>query len=376
MPSAIVSSASFDRPASGSNPSTTSDHPSRSTTRGSSERRRTWSRSSSRNRSGPPARCTTPSGTPLGSIPTEKTGESSASFDDHQRVAPRQSAECRRTRRRRSARAPERFHRPRAAAKTARAESALSVSPISTCLASLVTRGSASPASRAMSVASAATAARLPIPASRNRCSTAASSRSISALGGSAHSGSGIRSIFRRFKRCDTTRVSRPRASSCATVSFAARVKRRLFSGRRLPPLEKPRTVDADLEELRASVERHQQSPRTSSGALLADHRRCRRGYRSRSRRQHRTRTDARPRYGPRSRPHCDRQRRSRPNRTSPPRSAARETPSKLAWRFEAMLDIVTRDDRTRASAKRPRRPRERMSTTAPNSHLRAVHDR
>ena len=35
-------------------------------------------------------------------------------------------------------------------ANTARAESALSVSPISTCLASLVTRGSASPASRAI----------------------------------------------------------------------------------------------------------------------------------------------------------------------------------------------------------------------------------
>ena len=59
-------------------------------------------------------------------------------------------------------------------------------------------------------------------PASWRRCWTASSSSAIRAFGGSAHSGSGMRSIFRRFRRWETISAPSPRAASAATVLSAA----------------------------------------------------------------------------------------------------------------------------------------------------------
>ena len=104
-----------------------------------------------------------------------------------------------------------------------RTESDLSVRPISTCLASLVTRGSARPASvaapRAISTASVSPS----MPAAARRACTAVSSSPIRAFGRSAQSGSGIRSILRRFNRSDTIRAASPRTANRSTVSCAAR---------------------------------------------------------------------------------------------------------------------------------------------------------
>src|SRR5439155_74498 len=58
--------------------------------------------------------------------------------------------------------------------------------------------------------------------AALSRFSTAASSLSIRAFGGSAHSGSGIRSIFRRFSRWETISARRPFSAKRATSSAAA----------------------------------------------------------------------------------------------------------------------------------------------------------
>ena len=159
----------------------------------------------------------------------------------------------------------------RSSSRTARAESDLSVRPISTCFASLVTFGSEQPASRAASSAMRAASTRPSIPAARSRCSTVATTRSITAFGGSAHSGSGSRSIFRRLSRRETTRASNPRAASRATVSSAARVERAVLVDRRLASGEEARSVSVHLEQLRSAVEREEQpAGPCRSGAELA----------------------------------------------------------------------------------------------------------
>ena len=109
-------------------------------------------------------------------------------------------------------------------------ESDLSVSPISTCLASLVTLGSAKPASVA---ARACDLDRLGQPVDPRRGQTGLAppraARSIRAFGGSAHSGSGIRSILRRFNRSETIRAASPRAASRSTVSCRRTRQRRVL---------------------------------------------------------------------------------------------------------------------------------------------------
>ena len=108
-------------------------------------------------------------------------------------------------------------------ANAQRAASALSVSPISTYFASLPIRAALSPDSAAAACASVTTSAIDPIPAARRRPSTACSRSTIRALGGSAHSSSGMMSTFRRFSRCATIAASKPRAFSCSTVRAAVR---------------------------------------------------------------------------------------------------------------------------------------------------------
>ncbi len=115
--------------------------------------------------------------------------------------------------------------------------------------------------------------ARSAIPTACSRCSTAASSRSISDFGGSAHSGRGIKSILRRFNRWETTRASNPRAASCATVCSAGARQGRVLVGRRLAPSEECGTVGPHLEQLRTTIERHQQAtrPHRAGAQLIVD---------------------------------------------------------------------------------------------------------
>ena len=141
-------------------------------------------------------------------------------------------------------------------AKYQRAESDLSVRPISMCLASLVTRASASPASAAAASPSSTAAASPSSPCSRSRACTAASSSAMRAFGGSAHSGVGIRSILRRFSRCETILASRPAAPSRSTVSAAARSSASLLGARRGPPRD-------ELDAL--AIARNTSEPRLSS---------------------------------------------------------------------------------------------------------------
>ena len=198
---------------------------------------------------GPPPRARTPGGSPPGSTPTEKAVAGSASgtsiseslpgrppiwpnssppSEDRARPMPRR-ASC---------------------SNNQRAESDLSVRPISTCLTSLVTRGSPRPASRAAASASAATSVNPSSPAADSRPSTAASSSSILAFGGSAHSCRGIRSIFRRFSRSrDDLRpqaaLGQPR-DRCVSGS----AERVVLLRRRDSPMDQDGTVQPDREHL------------------------------------------------------------------------------------------------------------------------------
>ena len=111
-----------------------------------------------------------------------------------------------------------------------RADSDLSVSPISTCLTSLVIRGSARPAACAALAASSMTWDRSLMSTAARRAITASASRPISAFLGSAQYGSGMRSILRRLRRLATIRASRPRSRRRSTVCSAARSSARSSS--------------------------------------------------------------------------------------------------------------------------------------------------
>ena len=169
-PSDSVNSDSWKRSSSGSTPSITSVQAGSGSTIGSSpcRRRAIWSATTAANISGPAPSLTTPAGRPLGSTPRR-------SAPGWREMPLRHSSRM--------------IHRP---------ESDLSVMPISTCLASLVTRGSARPASvaapRAISTASASPS--MPAVASRT---------------------------FTAVSRSDTIRAASPRTANRSTVSCAAR---------------------------------------------------------------------------------------------------------------------------------------------------------
>ncbi len=95
--------------------------------------------------------------------------------------------------------------------------------PISAYLASEVTRGSASPASRPQARTSSTASGNPSIPAPASLASTAPSSLGSSALGGSAHSGSGIRSTLRLLRRSEMTDTARPFSPRRSRASSAAR---------------------------------------------------------------------------------------------------------------------------------------------------------
>lgn len=186
-----------------------------------SARRRSCSLRSRRKAAGPPPSRSTPAGTPSGSTPTDTARAWSpiarrcASLPGTPPSDPNSSP----TTRTRPDVMPSSDH----AAAIAVTASPLSVSPISMCLASLVMRGSRRPARRAHASAIATAAGNVCTSVAAIRAWTATTSSAIAAFGGSRHSGSGIRSILRRFTRLETTAVCRPRAASAVCVSCAAR---------------------------------------------------------------------------------------------------------------------------------------------------------
>jgi hypothetical protein len=219
-PSASARSDSWTRSSDWSSPSKVKVHAVSASTSGTSRRTRlaSWSARIPRTVGGPPPTARTPGGVPVGSRPTEttvagaKSGTSRCESLPGSSPSEPNSSPAMRTR-------PAATPLRQSSEKSHCDPSTLSVRPISTCFASLVTRGSTSPASRAALVA-ISTASRSPSrPRPRNLVSTAARSSDIRAFGGSLHSGSGIRSIFRLFSRCDTRVASIPRRPSSATVA-------------------------------------------------------------------------------------------------------------------------------------------------------------
>ena len=154
-----------------------------------------------------------------------------------------------------------------------RAESDLSVNPISTCLTSLVTRGSARPASPAASSASAATSVNPLKPLACRRSSTAARSSPILALGGSSHAGSGMRSIFRLFRR-SATMVALQTAIGEPSDRRACSVGQRLVLGRSgRTSVDEDRAGRVDDVDLGPAVETEVElaRPHRSCGQLPVD---------------------------------------------------------------------------------------------------------
>ncbi len=220
----MVSSASSARGCSTPPPSTTTDQVDCTSIPGgsSASRRLHWSRSSATNAGGPPASRCTPAGRPSGSTPTVTTVDPRdpstrrneslpASPPKLPNSSPATSTSCGPT---------PRAHR---SSNTHCPECDLSVSPISTCFTSVVTRASSRPTSRAASSASCTTWLSPCRPTPNSRSPTASSSSSMRALGASIHSGVGMMSIFRRLSRSETIAVSSPNSASRRTVSAAAR---------------------------------------------------------------------------------------------------------------------------------------------------------
>ena len=99
-------------------------------------------------------------------------------------------------------------------------------------------------------------------PAPRRRSCTAASSSPIRAFGGSAHSGSGIRSILRRFSRCETTSARDTATAKLGDGLRGGRVERRVLRRCRLPPVDQLEPVRARRVDLGAAVDAEVETPR------------------------------------------------------------------------------------------------------------------
>ncbi len=131
-------------------------------------------------------------------------------------------------------------------------ESALSVSPSSTCFTSLVSLPSSPTSSEQRPTRSITD--RIPSsPAAFRRSSVSSSSSPILSFGGSSHPGTGMMSSLRLFIRLEMIRVSSPCSAAsmrCAIltassiISFSARVASRAQSRMGRPPKSKPYTSD------------------------------------------------------------------------------------------------------------------------------------
>ena len=172
----------------------------------------------------------------------------------------------------------------RAASNNQCAESDLSVRPISTCFTSLVTRGSREAGVRAPLPRRALRPRSSPSsPAAASRLSTASSSSSILAFGGSAHSGSGIRSIFRRFSRSETISARKPCAASLLDRRPRGSCERLVLLCGRDPAMDGHRAVATDRRTPPNRDSGRGRAFRDRTAVLPAGRRRCRRAFRSRS---------------------------------------------------------------------------------------------
>ena len=287
-----------------------------------SSRPRSWPASTPRKASGPPPSAITPGGTPLGSTPTENDVAPPASSTRSRASLPvsppsgPNSSPATRT-------APGPSPQRASSRKTQRAESDLSVSPISTCLTSLVTRGAGRPATSAEEWARAATSTSPAIPAGRQ-----ARFDRRQQLGDSRLRRVGPRGLG---DEVDLASVQSPRHDLHPKASLPqprggdvrGNRERLLFRGRGHPAMEQNRAVASDREDLGAAVQAQVEAagPLRPGSELRVDvvDIACR----SRSRRRTPPARAARSPDGVRSRPRAGRARRCRPSRTPPPRSGA-----------------------------------------------------
>ena len=265
-PSASVRSDSYTRSRRGSSPSTRASTPGSPSSSGTSPRRRrsSWSfsirergRPTAERRAPPPGRRSAPR-RPTPPSPANPPARAGRNRCRSGRPAGPNSSPAIRTR-------PAPIPRRHSSANAQRAASALSVSPISTCLASLVTRGVGQPGSLGRQRARSRRPRRGPTsPAARSRACTAASSSSIRAFGGSAHSGSRDQVDLAPVQPLrDDLGARRRGAPSSSTVAAAAASSAAFSSGvasRRVDQLEPVRVrrvdlgaaVDAEVEPPRA----------------------------------------------------------------------------------------------------------------------------
>ena len=92
-------------------------------------------------------------------------------------------------------------------------------------------------------------------PHERRRRSTAASRSGSRALGGSAHAGSGIRSIFRLFRRLETTRATSPRAPQPIDRQLGRTVQLGLLLRGCLAAVDEVDAGAVDFEHFRTAIE-------------------------------------------------------------------------------------------------------------------------
>jgi hypothetical protein len=370
QPSASVSSDSWARSRSCSTPSIVSvQQRVRAHDRQAPRRRSASCRSSSRRTRPAPVSATTPTGTPPGSTPTDATvAPAAASISSLSRC--RAGRRAVRAHRRRSGPARVRFPRATGASKYQRAESVLSVRPISMCLASLVTPRVGQPGVGGRLLGEldggdqASSGARQPR-FDGDQQLVDPRLRRIGPLR------LGIRSILRRLSRCETIASLEALAPSRSTVSAAARVERRVLLRRRAPALDEHDVPALDAEHLRAAVQRADAARPGRWAAPRAAHRRS--PHACPSRPPGRAPAGRRRRRAPAGvgRRPSGRGRRCRPSQRSAPRSGDhRQLQRAASWlvgrgerdrlageRRSAHADIVTRTSPCCSSSEKPVAP-------------------
>ena len=211
---------------------------------------------------GPPPSDSTPSGTPSGSAPTVIATAPSRLGDEHQRVAAGQAAEraelvaADEDALGRDAEAAEGREDPRRRVATCRSGRSRRAWRRSS-RAGREGRPRARPSPRSGRPRAARRGPRRPGAARPPRAA-----RAMRAFGGSAHSGSGIRSIFRRLSRCETISARSPRAARRSMVSSRGDVEGEVLLGGRGAALDQVRPSPVDAEHLGPAVQEEVQLPR------------------------------------------------------------------------------------------------------------------
>ena len=232
-------------------------------------------------RGGPPPSAITSAGVPVGSAPTETAVARSASGTSRSESLPGRPPSGPNSSPATST-SPGYPAAPELREEPARAESDLSVSPISTCFASLVTRASASPAWRAAALAISTASPSPSRPRSRSRASTAARSSVDPRLRRIRPLGQRDQVDLPAVEPLRHDRASRPRRPSSATVARPLRPapRPRRASPRASTSRRGPASSTSKSSEPRLTQEEERVPGRRPRAA--AARRRCRRACRSR----------------------------------------------------------------------------------------------